>query len=120
MRDCGTQDANEHGDGEIAVAASDQRFGTTSPLQSFEGKEVDQVFRHGAASHQIIPEGTWVWGKGAITSYLARDFMNQVRMNPHEKFMYVTQMCKKMMLWKMCFKCSGFSIKQLKRLLGIV
>lgn len=60
MRDCGTQDANEHGDGEVTVAALDQGFGTAGSLQPVEGKEVDQVLRHGTTTHQTIPEGTWV------------------------------------------------------------
>lgn len=60
MRDCDPQNANEHGDGQVTVATSDQGFRTTSALQSFEGEEADQVLRHGATSHQIISEGTWV------------------------------------------------------------
>lgn len=60
VRDCDPQNANEHGDGEVAVAATDQGFGTAGPFESFESKEIDQVLRHGATSHQTIPEGTWV------------------------------------------------------------
>lgn len=60
MRDRSPQNANEHGDGEVAVAATDQGFGTAGALESFEGKETDQVLRHGATSHPVVPEGTWV------------------------------------------------------------
>lgn len=60
MRDRSPQNANEHGDGEVAVAATDQGFGTAGTFEPFEGEETDQVLRHGATSHQTVPEGTWV------------------------------------------------------------
>lgn len=60
MRDCDSQNANEHGDGQVTFATSDQGFGTAGTFQSFEGEETDQVLRHGASSYQIISEGTWV------------------------------------------------------------
>lgn len=59
-RDCCTEDANEYGNGEIAVSTIDQGFGTTSSLQSFQSEKAHQVLRHGTTSHQTIPQGTWV------------------------------------------------------------
>lgn len=60
MRDCDSQNANEHGDGQVTFATPDQGFGTAGAFQSFEGEEIDQVLRHGTSSYQIISEGTWV------------------------------------------------------------
>lgn len=60
MRDRSSQNSNEHGDGEIAVAAPNQGFRTASTFESLEGEETDQVFRHGTSPHQTVPEGTWV------------------------------------------------------------
>lgn len=60
MRDRGPQNANEHGDGEVAVTAPDQGFGAASAFEPLESEETDQVLRHGATSHQAVPERTWV------------------------------------------------------------
>jgi len=60
VRDCGSQNANEHGDGEVTVAAPNQGFRIAGTFESLESEETDQVLRHGAPSHQTIPEGTWV------------------------------------------------------------
>lgn len=62
MRDRSPPNANEHGDGEVTIAAADQGFGTAGAFEPFESKETDQVLRHGTTSHQTVPEGTWVWG----------------------------------------------------------
>ncbi|XP_072763401.1 uncharacterized protein [Anoplolepis gracilipes] len=60
VRDCDSQNANEHGDGQVTIATPDQGFGTTSAFQSVESEEADQVLRGGASSYQIVSEGTWV------------------------------------------------------------
>jgi len=60
VRDRGPQNANEYGNGEVAVAAPDQGLGVTGAFQSFESEKTDQVFRHGASPHQALPKGTWV------------------------------------------------------------
>lgn len=92
MRDCGTQDANEHGDGEITVTAPDQGLGTSSTLESVEGEEADQVLRNGTTPHQIVPEGTWVWGKDVVVYYIMCNFINKnkslVTKNIFKKYRY--------------------------------
>jgi len=60
VRDRGSQNANEHGDGEVTVAAPNQGLRIAGTFESLESEETDQVLRHGAPSHQTIPEGTWV------------------------------------------------------------
>jgi len=60
VRDRSSQNANEHGNGEIAVTAPNQGFGTAGTFESLESEETDQVFRHGTPPHQTVPAGTWV------------------------------------------------------------